>query len=416
MTVSETTAKGSRSPFYTLRYPNFRLYWVGMLISFLGTWMQNIALPWLTLTLTNDALLVSLVSAMQYVPALIFSLFSGAILDRVNKKNVLIVTQIGFTLVSLGFVVMVYSGHVLYWVMLVLAFVYGIFNAFDSPCRQSFILELVEKKEDIPNAIALNSLSFNATRVIGPSIAGLIMAQFGVGVCFLINAISFLFVLVSLFFIKTRPMVVEIHYRSILEGIKDGVKYVQARTVLSVSLIVLLIVTTFIPNYNILNSALAKYTFNGNETTYGYLMSFMGIGAFFGALYFAIKSKEGPNRRLMLMTALGTGVATMLAGTAQNLVASGIFQTLNGFFLVLFTSQVNATLQLNSDNAYRGRVMSIYSLFYQGSTPIGNLFAGFFTNQFNARIGFYACGVAVLVLLSALGVRSREKVKDYLQT
>jgi MFS family permease len=412
----ENSIKKYNNPFYSLGYPNFRLYWVGMCISNIGTWMQNIALPWLALTTTNNPFLVSLVSASQFIPTLLLSLFSGAILDRVNKKRVLIITQVGFLLVSLSFVIMIYLDWLNFGLMIVLSFIYGIFNAFDSPCRQSFIYELVEQKEDLPNAVALNSMAFNAARVIGPSIAGIIMTKFGASSCFLINSISFLFVLVSLFFIKTHPEQVENPIgKNIIENIKDGLIYIKNSSVLSLSLIILLIVATFIPNFNVLNSAFAKYVLNGNETTFGYLMSFMGIGAFFGALLFATASRRGPSRKILYTVSILCGIFTFLCGTVNNLFTAGIFHIFNGFCYILTLSNVNSTLQINTENRYRGRVMSIYSLFLNGTTPLGNLYAGFFAERFNPRVAFYSCGLAGLIFIGIITLLRPNSIKEYLQ-
>ena len=337
-------------------------------------------------------------------------------MDRVNKKRVLIITQIGFLLVSLSFVIMIYLGWLNFGLMIVLSFIYGIFNAFDAPCRQSFIYELVDQKEDLPNAVALNSMAFNAARVIGPSIAGIIMTKFGASSCFLINSISFLFVLVSLFFIKTHPEQVENPIgKNIIENVKDGLIYIKNNSVLSLSLIILLIVATFIPNFNVLNSAFAKYVLNGNETTFGYLMSFMGLGAFFGALLFAANSRQGPSRKILYIVSILCGILTFLCGTVNNLFTAGIFHILNGFCYILTLSNVNSTLQINTENRYRGRVMSIYSLFLNGTTPLGNLYAGFFAERFNPRVAFYSCGLAGLIFISIITLLRPKAIKEYLQ-
>lgn len=388
------------NPFFALRSSNFRLYWIGMCISLIGTWMQNVAEPWLALSITNDAFLVSLVSAAQFVPSLLFSLFSGAILDKVNRRHVLIITQSGFLVISVLFAVMIYTNHVKYSLILILAICYGIFNAFDSPCRQSFVYELVEDQGDLPNAIALNSMAFNVARIFGPAVAGLVMASMGVGACYIFNAVSFLAILASLFFIRTKYVKVEnSSANGIFRDILDGLRYVRRKRVLGASLLILLIITTFVPNYNVMISAFAKYVLRGNESTFGYLMSFLGIGSFLGAFFVALNSKRGPQRSVIFAMPFAAGVFMILSGTAGNFWTAGILIALMGFSFVMATSTINSTLQINTDAKYRGRVMSLYTLVFQGSTPFGSMYAGFFTRNFNPHWGFISGGLAVLVLM-----------------
>jgi len=397
------------NPFLALHYRNFRLYWIGMCISLIGTWMQNIAEPWLALSITNNAFLVSLVSAAQFVPTMLLSLFSGAILDKVNRKHVLMITQTGYLVISIIFSVMIFTGHIQYSYILILAFCLGLFNAFDAPCRQSFIYELVDKKEDLPNAIALNSMAFNVARILGPSIAGLVMASMGVGACYIINAVSFLAILTSLFFIKTQYADVRNStHKRIMEDIRDGLHYVRDRKILITSLIVLLIVTTFVPNFNVLISAYSKFVLKGNESTFGYLMSFLGLGSFFGAFLFALNSRKGPQRIIIIVMPFVTAVFLIMSGIVSNFAAAGILLALTGFSFVLTTSTINSTLQINTDPQYRGRVMSLYTLVFQGSTPVGSMYAGYFTQQFSPHWGFYSCGAAVLILMSGAVVFYRR--------
>ena len=200
-----------KNPFLSLKYRNFRIYWVGMNVSLIGSWMQTIALPWLTLTITGDPFKVSLVAVSQFIPPLFLTLFYGALLDKFNKKLLLSIAQIGMASVAALFTIMVFSGQENFNLILILSLIHGIFMSFDAPSRQSMIYDLIDNKCDLPNAIALNSMSFNVARILGPSIAGFIMAVFGVGWCFLINAISFFAVLISLKFIKFRPDVIINH-------------------------------------------------------------------------------------------------------------------------------------------------------------------------------------------------------------
>lgn len=391
--------KKLNNPFSALSHSNFRIYWIGMCISLIGTWMQNIAQPWYALTLTNNAFLVSLISTVQFLPTLLFSLVSGVLLDKMDKRKVLIVTQASFMLISAIFAVLAYSNHLQYIHILILALLMGLVNSMDMPARQSFIIELVGK-EDLMNGIALNSMAFNVARVLGPAVAGVAMLAFGAASCFLINTISFMAVLISLFFIKTtNPQIKSNGKINLIQEIKEGLAYVAKKKVLYASLVVLLIVGTFAPNFTILVSAYSKYILKGNESTFGLLISFLGIGSFFGASYIAATSKAGPKKSIILLFPFIIGTLLCISGLVTSFVILGILLATVGFFFVAFTSSVNTALQLNTTNEYRGRVMSLYTLVFSGSTPFGSLYAGWFTNTYGAPVGFFSAGLAVIVLM-----------------
>ncbi|AII15517.1 transmembrane secretion effector, major facilitator superfamily [Campylobacter iguaniorum] len=385
------------NPLKALKYPNFRLYWIGMVISQSGTWMQNIAQPWLALEVTNDATLVGLVAAVQFVPMLVFSLFSGVLLDRKDKKFILKIAQTGLCLTSLIFGLSIIFGFASYPVILILAFITGIFNCLDAPCRQSFLYELIDDKSDIPNAVALNSMSVNTARFVGPTLAGIVMFKFGLAACFFANSFSFLAILISLFFIKHSPSKLNKHKENVLQSIISGIHYIKKREILLSPLIVILIVGTFLPNYNVTISALSKFN-GGNEQTFGYLMAALGVGSFLGALWVAFTSKNISYKTVKFMPFV-PATFLILIGLSPNFILAGMFLALTGFSFMICVSTINSLLQLNSFQAFRGRVMSIYTLFFLGSTPFGAVFAGFLANKFGAGMSLVICGVIIYVLL-----------------
>lgn len=390
------------NPFTAMKHKNFRYYWIGMCVSLIGTWMQNIAQPWLAYTLTKSAFLLSLISALQYTPILFFSLFAGVIIDKFSKKRILIFTQSASLIITLILAILVWTGNIQYWHILVMSILLGVVNALDMPSRQAFVIELAGK-EDLMNAIALNSMAFNTARIIGPSIAGLVMGYFGVSVCFFVNSISFAAVLISLFFIK--PLQVEKKPKSekpMLSEIKDGLKYIYQHDVLLFTILVIAIVGTFAPNFNVLVPVFAKDILKQKETGFGFLMSFMGLGSFFGAMFIATFSKSGPKKFVMYIVPLLVGTFLILTGFTNIYLMTGLLLAITGFFFVSFSSNANSTLQLNASNEYRGRVMSVYTFVFAGSTPLGNLYAGLFSQRFNARIGFAACGGIILLLMIPL--------------
>lgn len=401
-------------PFSSLKYKNFRYYWIGMCVSLIGTWMQNIAQPWLAYSLTESPFLLSLVGTLQFMPVLLFSLFSGVIIDRFPKKKILLFTQSCSLIITLILALLVSSGHIQYWHILVMATLLGFVNTLDMPTRHSFIIELVEK-DNLMNAIALNSMAFNLARIIGPTIAGLIMGYYGIAVCFFINSLSFSAVIVGLLFTKPINKPIKQKNRKVLPEIREGLRYVRNDKILLSAIGLVAIVGTFAPNFSVLVPVFTKEILNQNETYFGIIMSFMGIGSFIGALSMATLSKFGPRRKVLFVMPVVIGILLMVTSFTNHYILTGFTMSLIGFFFITFSSNSNTLIQLTSDDEHRGRVMSIYTLVFAGSTPIGNLFAGFFTEHYGARIGFIACGAAILLFMIPVLTISRKKTKFELQ-
>lgn len=387
------------NPFISLKHRNFRYYWIGMCVSTTGTWMQNIAQPWLAYKLTNSPFLLSLIGALQFMPVLLFSLFAGALIDKLPKKKILIFTQSASLIITLILALLVFSGKIRYWHIIVAATALGFVNTFDMPSRQSFVVELVGK-EDLMNGIALNSMVFNFSRILGPAIAGIVMGYAGIAACFFANSISFGAVLISLFFIKPMPVkIVPKKDENIIFNIIEGLKYIRRHEVLFATLLVMAVVGTFAPNFSVLVPVFATKILHQNETGFGFLMSFMGVGSFVGAMLIATLSKSGPKKFVLYIVPLIVGAFLIIVGYTNVYLLTAVALAITGFFFVMFSSSANSAMQLNTESEYRGRVMSVYSLVFAGSTPFGNLYAGFITEHFNARIGFAACGAIIIVLM-----------------
>ncbi len=362
--------------------------------------MQNIAQPLLAYKLTDSPFLLGLVGALQFLPVLLFSLFAGVIIDRFPKKKLLIITQSASMLITLILAILAFTGEIRYWHLIIMASALGMANTLDMPARQSFVIELVGK-EDLMNAIALNSTVFNISRIIGPAIAGILMEYSGVAFCFFANAISFGAVLISLFFIKPQKLEnreVE-KGKTIFQNIGEGLRYILKSEILFSTIIIMAIVGTFAPNFSVLIPVFTSKILHMKEAGFGYLMSFMGVGSLFGAVYVAAFSRSGPKRIILRIVPVAVGLLLILIAFTDKFILTGLALAITGFFFVMFSSSSNSALQLNTDNEYRGRVMSIYTLVFAGSTPIGNLFAGAMTQFFNARIGFVSCGAAIVVLM-----------------
>ena len=392
--MARSSNRNLNNPFIALGYRNFRVYWLGMCVSFIGSWMQNTAQPWLAYSLTDSPLLLSLVSMLQFMPMLLFSLFAGVVVDRLPKKRLLLITQSASLAVTFVLAVLVSTGAVMYWHLLVSATVLGIVNTLDMPVRQAFVVELVGR-EHLMNAIALNSTVVNIARILGPAIAGILMGAAGIAACFYINSLSFLAVIVSLFFIKPneehRPPPVA---KKLLASLKEGLLYIRHTPALLRTLIALLVVSLFAMNYNVLVPVFAQNVLHQQETGFGFLMAFAGAGSFIGALFVAAASKRGPSRFVLRYFPLFLGALIVLSGVTNVyfIVAFGL--AASGFCFVAYASTANSSLQLTTRNEYRGRVMSVYTWVFFGSTPAGNLFAGAIAEHWGSPAGFLACGVA----------------------
>jgi MFS family permease len=414
MNLPTQEKKSFNNPFLPLRHSNFRYYWIGMCISLIGTWMQNVAQPWLAYTLTKSAFMLGVVGAIQFMPVLLFSLFAGVLIDRFPKKKILFITQSASLVVTMILAILDFSGHIQFWHILVLAAALGLINTFDMPTRQSFVIQMVGK-DDLMNAIALNSAVFNVSRIVGPAIAGLVIGYYGVGMCFLANSISFAAVVISLFFI--HPLTIQTAVRSskhILADIKDGLNYIYRRRVLFDAVLLLTIIGTFAMNNNVLIPVFSEVILKQGSMGMGILYSFSGIGAFIGAMLVAITSRSDPNKLVIYVVPLFIGIFLVLNSFTDKFLLAGLYIAATGIFFNLFTSTINSVMQLNTANEFRGRVMSVYTLVFSGSTPIGNLYAGLADDYIGARFGFAACGVIVLILLIPVylyKLRSRNRVE-----
>jgi len=402
-------------PFRALRHKNYRYYWFGQAISVIGSWMQNMAMQWLALELTNSALLLSIVTAVEQVPVMILSLFAGAILDRKQKKRVILLTQSLLLTFAFLLFLITYTHVVRYWHLVVLAFMRGLVTTFDNPARQSYMITLVGK-DDLPNAVGLNSMIFNLARIIGPAVASLVISTVGIEMCFLANAISFIPVIIGVFLIDAREHQKEENGKSVFAEVIDGLKYVYTNKVLLRTISLVLIMGTFILNFNVLIPVYAKLALGRNETGFGLLMSSMGIGSLMGAFLTAIRKKENINLNLLFKFILSVSIVYILLGFNKSYTAACILFVLVGLLAISFNTSANSLLQLSSSDDFRARVLSIYFLCNAGTTPIGHLFTGTISQKISPWAGFYISGLVtivltIIVLITTFKKRNLEKTK-----
>lgn len=400
--------KRFNNPFIALKHKNFRYYWFGMCVSLVGTWMQNIAQPWLAYSLTKSAFKLSLVGAMQFVPVMLFSIFAGVVIDQYPKKKILFFTQSASLGITFILALLIWLGKVRYWHLLTAATVLGLVNTLDMPTRQSFVIELVGKA-DLMNAIALNSSVFNLARILGPALAGVVMAYAGVTACFFANSLSFAAVIVGLCFVKPLPVEGKPrHSKNVWREIADGWQHIYQNETLLKTLLAVGIVATFAMNFNVLVPVMAKVVLKQQGTGFGFLMSFLGMGSFLGAMLIAMLSKSGPQKLILQGLPVLIAFFLVVTGFTNTYYLTGLGLALAGLCFVSFSSTANSTMQLNTGDEYRGRVMSIYTLVFGGTTPIGNLYAGLITDRFGPQVGFMACGGIVVLLWAGLVVWVRQ--------
>lgn len=390
------------SPFSALRHRNFRLFWSGQCISLIGTWMQNVAQAWLVLQLTDSAFLLGLVAATQFMPMLVLSLIAGVIADRFPKRRLVLATQTTMMLLATVLGILTYLGMVRYWHVLLLALALGLANTLDMPARQSFIIELVGR-EDLMNGIALNSSIFNAARVIGPAVGGLVMGWLGVAPCFFINAASFAAVILGLLFIRVPEKEPAVRRKEpVWAHIATGINYARRTPAILEPLLLMAALSTFAMNFNVLVPAYAKHTLGLSETGYGFLMAALGIGAFAGAVMLAFISHRGPQRGLLFAGVGGIVFFQLALALTRWFPLAFLLLMLTGWAMITFTASVNTTIQLASPDDLRGRIMSLYSLVFGGVIPFGSLFAGTVAGWAGAPAALAAGALVGLVLALAV--------------
>jgi len=386
----------SNKTFAALRVRNFRLYFVGQLISVSGTWMQSVAQGWLVLQLTGSSVGLGVAVALQYVPILLFGFYGGLVADRHEKRQILYLTQLSAGLLALILAVMVSTHHVSAGAVYVLASLLGVVNLFDMPARQAFVQQMVGR-DLITNAVSLNSVLMNAGRLIGPGVAATFIAVMGMAACFYANALSYLAVLVALAMMSSQdflPMATVVRERG---QMRLGLKYVASAPMLRNSLVAVAAVGTFGFNFAVTLPLLARTTFHQRSAAqYGLMMAAMGLGAVIGGLFIAHRSRPTP--KLMATLATGFGVFLVLVAFAPSLVWAELMLVPTGAFGIAFISTCNATLQLNSNQEMRGRVMSLYGTAFMGSTPIGAPLMGLIIGATSPRLGLMVGACTTLVI------------------
>lgn len=397
--------------FRALKYRNYRLFLFGQGFSVIGTWMQKVALGWLIYKLTGSALLLGVVGFTSNIP-IIFTPLAGVIIDRYSKMRILLITQTLAMLQATVLAALVLFGQIQVWQIISLSLLLGVINAFDVPGRQSLYIQLVNKKEDLPNAIAINSAVFHSSRFIGPSLAGIIIASYGEGICFLVNAISYLAVLASLIRMDVKEVRVESETsKSFAQELKEGFQYVASRPPLRSILMLVGAVSIFGWSYNILLPVFAKDIFGGDATTFGFLTSAVAVGSIIGALFAASrKHLDGIGMRSVIFTGV-FGLALILFALSKYFWLSIFFLALAGLGTMLHNTSANSFFQSKIDGEKRGRAMSFYALAHQGLMPLGNLFLGVMASAWGAEAAFMVSGLFCIITAVFFGIKMKSSLQ-----
>ena len=377
-----------------LRHRNYRLFFGGQSVSLVGTWITRVATSWLVYRLTGSALLLGVVGFCGQIPTLLLSPVAGVLVDRHDRHRILLITQVLSALQSLALALLALPGIITVGEILFLQVVQGVINAFDTPARQSFIVDMIEDRSDLPNAIALNSSMVNGSRIIGPSIGGVIIAAVGEGWCFMIDAISYVAVIASLLAMVVAKKPPRDQSTRVVEELRAGFMYVSRSVPMRSALLLLALVATMGMPYTVLMPAIASGVLHGGAHTLGFLMTASGLGALAGALYLASRSSVLGLGRAMVVATIAFGVGLVAFSLSRVTWLSLLLLPIVGGGMMVETASTNTILQTIVEERMRGRVMSFYTMAFLGTAPLGSLLAGVAANRIGAPMTILLGGVA----------------------
>lgn len=384
----------------SLKYRNFKLFFYGQSVSLIGTWMQKTAVSWLVYRLTGSAVLLGIVGFVSLIPSLVLSPYAGSYIERHNRFKVLVYTQVISMLQAGALAAMIFFKFYSIPGIVILSLIQGVINAFDITCRQSLMVEMVDNKEDLPNAIALNSTMTNIARIAGPAVAGIILSTLGEDFCFISNFLSYIAVLTCLFMMKLNLTAVAKPQTDIWTELKEGFKYVSGDKDISSLVIMLGISSMFVIPFNTLMPIFAKDIFNGNAKTFSWFESTAGLGSVISAVYLAnLKNNKGLIK-IITVASLLFGASVLFLSYAKMLPVALVFMTITGIGMMAQTSAINTFIQTHAAPNMRSRAISYYVMAYQGVIPIGSLMIGVLASSMGPRM---AMGIeGIIGILSAL--------------
>jgi MFS family permease len=386
---------------------------MGQSVSLIGSWMQNVALSWLVYRLTGSVFLLGLTGFANQIPAFILSPVTGVLSDRYNRHRIMILAQVSFLLQALLMAILVLFNFILVWHILTLSVIFGIISAFDAPARQSLVVDMIDNPDDLGNAIALNSAVFNGARLIGPAIAGVTIALVGEGICFLINAISYLAVIIALVKMSIPARVSHTKETNLGKAFSEGLRYTFSSLPIRRLLIRLAILSLVALPFIVLLPAYVREILHGNADTLGFLMSAMGAGALTGAIYLAARRNVLGLGKIISVFSILLGLMIVLASFSRNIGFSLSLFYFAGLAMILSIAAINTMLQTIADEDKRGRVMSFYAMALIGTTPIGNLLAGSIASGIGIPHTLLAGGI-ITILAGLWFELNRKSLRKYI--
>jgi MFS family permease len=379
---------------------NYRFFFTGQAISQIGTWMQRTAVSWVVYDATHSPFMLGLTMFAQQFPSFLFSLPGGIIADRYNRHKLLLLTQASSMVQAALLAILLFTGQYSITGIILLSVLLGIINAFDLPARQPLVHELVTDKADIPNALAMNASLVNLARLVGPALSGIVLESFGAGICFLLNAISFLAVLTSLLLMKLPKPEIKPRSNTMLTELKEGFVYLKQTPSISITLLMFASLSLLVLPYDTLIPVFAKQIFKGDATTFGYIYSFIGLGAISGTLLLALVKKEKNLPLLVIIHTILLGIGLLFFSQISNFPTAMVFAALTGCGAMSLTTACLTIVQLQVAPHMRGRMMSFVGLAYYGMLPLGSLLVGILSQEAGAPITLLCQGIMALLIFA----------------
>lgn len=398
------------STFNAFKSRNYRLYFIGQSVSLIGTWMQKTAVSWVVYSLTHSKFMLGLTLFATMLPSFLFSFIGGVAADRYNRYKLLLITQVVSMIQAILLTVLIFFNHYTVWEILALSVLLGIVNAFDVPARQSLVYEMVDDKKDLPNALALNSSMVNLSRLIGPGIAGLVIEKLGDDVCFGLNAVSFIAVIISLLMMKLPKYVPRPHTKNVMGELREGFAYIRRTPEIAFVLGMLALISLFVLPFSSLVPVYAKDIFHGTASTFGVIDSVIGLGAFSGAIFLASLKPGRDLRKILAINTFVFGLGLVLFSHAPYYPLALAFAAIAAFGMMSQITISNTLIQTTVDPAMRGRVISVYAMAFFGMQPLGGLIIGTVSQHIGVQNTVLLAGMIALCI-GLLHVRFLQKRK-----
>ena len=390
--------KKSSSTFRAFRNRNYTLFFCGQSVSQIGTWMQRTAVSWVIYSITHSVFMIGTSIFAQQIPSFLLSLHGGVVSDRYSRYKILLVTQTASMIQAVLLAILILTNHYVVWEILTLSALLGIINAFDVPARQPMVHEMVDNKEDISNALALNSGMVNIARFIGPALSGIVLQKFGAGICFSLNAVSFLAVLASLLLMKLPKFTSPTVKKKIATELSEGLQYLEQEPAIASIILLVIISSLLVFPYDTVIPVFAKEVFKGNASTFGYITSIMGLGSISASLFFASLKKGTNLRYISLIGIIILGIGLILFSRMTNFYISIPIAILVGFGSLMPMTACITTVQVEAAQNMRGRMMSYLAMGFFGMLPLGSLLVGFVSQKITAQLTMLCQGVIALII------------------